>query len=127
MKLMPIVQKAMHLFRGSFINHNNELILIPKFNVYFLLDDVNTEEDFFCKMCEWVSRDCSCAMRYKDSKRLERYWEHITYNFNQVCGTNFSVNDMEKIYAKLGNSCNHFRTVQFVQSGFDLSVLGVDD
>lgn len=34
MRQLKIVRKAMLLFEDSFINHNNELILIPKFNVY---------------------------------------------------------------------------------------------
>lgn len=113
----------MHKFPGSFINHNNELILIPRFNVYFCLDDVETDEDFLCKMCERFSRDCCCAMRYKSNKRLEKYWKENTEKFNQVCGTVFSVYDMERIYAKLGNAIRQDLTHIFVRAGFNLEVL----
>ena len=44
MKMLESVQKALKQLNGSYINHNNEIILIPKFNVYTLLDDVNTDE-----------------------------------------------------------------------------------
>jgi len=46
MKMLESVQKALKILKGSYINHNNEIILIPKFNVYTLLDDVETDEDF---------------------------------------------------------------------------------
>ncbi len=36
------VFEVMKQFPGSFINHNNELILIPKVNLYIRLEDVNT-------------------------------------------------------------------------------------
>ena len=75
MKMLESVQKALKHLSGSFINHNNEIILIPKFNVYTLLDDVETDDDFKVKLCEWFSRDCCCALRYSQNKRLERYYQ----------------------------------------------------
>lgn len=35
------VMELMQLFGGSFINQNNELILVPSTNLYFRLEDVN--------------------------------------------------------------------------------------
>ena len=84
MKMLESVQKALKWLKGSFINHNNEIILIPKFNVYILLDDVNTDEDFKVKLCEYFSRDCCCALRYSQNKRLERYWSENTEAFNYI-------------------------------------------
>lgn len=78
MRQLEIVRKAMLLFEGSFINHNNELILVPKFNVYTMLDDVETGLDFKVKLCEWVSRDCCCAIRYSQAKRLREYYQTNT-------------------------------------------------
>lgn len=122
MKMLESVQTAMRCFKGSFINHNNEIILIPRFNVYTLLDDVNTDEDFKVKLCEWFSRDCCCALRYRHIKRQEEYWQKNTDLFNQVCGTTFTVEQMEYIYSYLGNGIKHELAQQFVCSGFDLSV-----
>ena len=68
MKLLESIKLAMQVFPNSFINRNNEVILIPKFNVYIQLDDVKTNEDFKVKLCEWLSRDCSCALRYSQDK-----------------------------------------------------------
>ena len=123
MKMLESVQKALKWLKGSFINHNNEIILIPKFNVYTLLDDVNTDEDFKVKLCEYFSRDCCCALRYSQNKRLERYWKDNTEAFNVICGTDFSVDQMEYIYTYLGNGIKHDLAKKFVKSGFDLSVI----
>lgn len=124
MKMLESVKKALKWLKGSYINHNNEIILIPKFNVYTLLDDVNTDEDFKVKLCEWFSRDCCCALRYSQKKRLDRYYQENTEAFNFICGTNFSVQQMEYIYTYLGNGIKHELAKKFVKSGFDLSVIG---
>ena len=123
MRMLESVQKALKHLNGSFINHNNEIILIPKFNVYILLDDVETDNDFKVKLCEWFSRDCCCALRYSQNKRLERYYQENIEAFNFICGTNFTKEQVEQIYTKLGNGIKHELTKKFVKSGFDLSVI----
>lgn len=123
MKMLPIVKKTMTEFPKSFINHLNELILIPDFNVYFGLNDVDAETDLYCKMCEWFSRDCCKAARYSQGWRLKSYWQKNTDHFNAICGTEFTIEDMAVIYQRLGNSVNHSLTVEFVESGFDIMVL----
>lgn len=123
MKMLESVKKSLKWLKGSYINHNNEIILIPKFNVYTLLDDVNTDDDFKVKLCEWFSRDCCCALRYSQKKRLDRYYQENTEAFNFICGTNFSVQQMEYIYTYLGNGIKHELAKKFVKSGFDLSVI----
>ena len=121
--MLESVQRALNYLHGSFINHNNEIILIPKFNVYTLLDDVNSDDDFKVKLCEWFSRDCCCALRYSQNKRLVKYYQENTGAFNYICGTNFTVEQMEQIYTKLGNGIKHELAKRFVISGFDLSLL----
>ena len=123
MRVLESVQKALKHLNGSFINHNNEIILIPKFNVYTLLDDVNTDDDFKVKLCEWFSRDCCCALRYSYKKRLDRYYQENTDAFNFICGTNFTVEQMEYIYTYLGNGIKHELAKKFVKGGFDLSII----
>ena len=123
MKMLESVRLAMKNFPNSFINSNNELIFIPKFNVSTSLKDVETDEDFKVKLCEWLSRDCCCALRYSQQKRLERYWQDNTDAFNQICGTNFTVEQMDYIYTYLGNGIKHELTRQFVRSEFDLSII----
>lgn len=123
MEMLKSVQKALKTLPNSFINHNNEIILIPKFNIYTLLDDVETDEDFYVKLCEWFSRSCCCALVYSQQKRLEKYWQDNTNAFNSICGTNFTVEQMDYIYTYLGNGIKHNLAKLFVKSGFDLSVI----
>ena len=121
--MLESVQKALKCLHGSFINHNNEIILIPKFNVYTLLDDVKTDNHFKSKLCKCFIRDCCCALRYSQNKRLERYYQENIEAFNFICGTNFTKEQMEQIYTKLGNGIKHELAKKFVKSGFDLSVI----
>lgn len=123
MKQLESVKKALKWLNGSFINHNNEIILIPKFNVYTLLDDVETDNDFYVKLCEYFSRDCCCALRYSQNKRLQKYWQENTEAFNYICGTDFSIEQMNYIYSYLGNGIKHALAKKFVKSDFDLSII----
>jgi hypothetical protein len=41
-----------------------------------------------------------------------------------MLGTNFSHDDYQYIYGKLGNRVNHKLTVDFVESGYDMNLLG---
>ena len=123
MKMLESVQKALKHLNGSFINHNNEIILIPKFNVYTMLDDVETDDDFKVKLCEYFSRDCCCALRYCYTKTLNKYYQGNTDAFNFICGTDFTIEEMEYIYTFLGNGIKHELAKKFVKSGFDLSVI----
>ena len=123
MRQLDIVKKAMALLPGSYINRNNELILVPVFNVYTCLDDVGNEDDFKVKLCEWFSRDCCCALRYQSEKRLSQYYERNTMVFNKLCKTDFSVDDMRLIYGKLGNGINRPLAEKFVGNDFALDVL----
>lgn len=123
MKMLESVQKAMMHLKGSYINYKNEIILIPKFNVYTMLEDVQTDDDFKVKLCEWFSRDCSCALRYCYDKLQNKYYQDNTDAFNFVCGTNFTIDQMRYIYTYLGNGIKHELAKKFVKSGFDLSVI----
>ena len=59
------VRNLMNVFEESFINRLNELILIPKTNLYICLDDVHNETELKYKIIEFCSRDASKAMPYK--------------------------------------------------------------
>ena len=123
MKQLEIVNNTMELFRGSFINSNNELILIPKFNIYFMLNNVNNESDFKEKMCEYFSRSCCCSLPYQTDKANDKYHKENCEKFNAICGTDSTVEDMELIYSHLGNGINHQLTYDFVKSNFNLELL----
>lgn len=123
MQMLPIVAKAMRLLPGSFINHNNELIMIPKFNVYTCLGDVETENDFKVKMCECFSRDCSYSLTYKMPKLHKEYYANNLAIFNKICGSSLTLEDIGEVYTRLGNCINRPLARKFVESGFDMNVL----
>lgn len=126
MKQLEIVKKAMRLCNGSFINYNNELILIPKFNVYFSLEDVSNDFQFKLKLCEYFSRECCSSIPYSSDKANTKYHQKNCEIFNALCGTCFSVLDMTLVYSRLGNGCNHSLADIFVIRGFDLDLLKPD-
>lgn len=103
-------------FPKSFVNSSNELILEPKNNLYFLLNGVESETDFKCKLFSWLSRPIS--------KGLSKYWsEKVLYSLNELLNTNFSKAEMRQIYSCLGENSNKDLCVDFVESNYDLSLL----
>lgn len=103
-------------FPKFFINHNLEVIVHPRRNTYFLLKGVETERDVIAKILEWLSREAAKSV-YKESQKY-----HL-HGINDFLGTNFSRDDMMQIYTYLGNCCNHKKTLRFIESGYDMSVL----
>lgn len=102
----------------SFVNHNNELIIEPRNNIYFRLEDVQSELDLRCKVVAWLSRP-SC-------KGVSNYWQkRIRKIFNDFMGTNFSKEEMDRVYTYLGNDCNRKLSIRFIESGCSLDVLPV--
>lgn len=103
-------------FPRFYINHNLEVIVYPPRNIYFLLKDVHTEKDLIAKVLEWTSREAAKSV----SRQSQKY--HLN-GINMFLGTNFTQSEMGEIYTRLGNCCNHARTIRFIDSGYDLSVL----
>lgn len=99
-----------------FINQNDELIVVPSWNIYFGLYNVKTPLDLKCKVVEWLSRP-AC-------KGVSNYWQkRIRLIFNDYLGTDFNRDEMERIYAYLGNALKHESTINFIESGYDLDTL----
>ncbi|MFK0524777.1 hypothetical protein ACINKY_21490 [Paenibacillus illinoisensis] len=114
-----IVNSALHIFPKSFINRNNEIILEPRNNVYFRLENVDTALDFKCKMFAWLSRPIA--------KGLNKYWwPRVLACFNELMETNFTKDEMYVIYDRLGNDVNRALTVQFIESNYDMELLKRD-
>lgn len=113
----------MNVFEESFINRLNELILIPKTNLYICLDDVHNETALKYKIIEFCSRDASKAMPYKTERRNKKYQSKVRDKINIYLNTNFTAEDMDLIYTKLGNRINRELTIIFVNNNYDLKVL----
>ena len=118
-----LARKCMIEFKGSFINYNNELILVPRTNLYFLLNDVKTDFDVKCKLLEWCSRDACKSMPYYQQWRNDKYNNEVLEHINNILETSFTHEHMELIYTRLGNRINHSLTIKFIDSDYDISVL----
>lgn len=105
----------------SFVNENNELIVIPSINAYFRLEDVKTELDFKCKVLNWLSY-------YASSNHWNRYWSRkIMKYINYILETNFTKEDLDLIYCRLGNNVHPALTIKFIENNYDMNVLKKDN
>lgn len=118
-----ITLRLVHSFPRSFINGALEFIAEGKANEYFRLEDCETELDVKCKVLEWLSRGAYKTEPFDNYNQNESFHEFMLNGINTYLGTNFSYDDMEIIYTYLGNRCNHPKTVKFIESGYDMSVL----
>lgn len=123
MKMPIYVTNLMILFNNSFINCVNELILIPKTNLYLCLDDVESELDLKCKVIEYCSRDAYKSMYFDSIAENIEYHDYVIERINEYLGTYFDETDMELIYTELGNGVNHDLTIKFVESNYDMNIL----
>ncbi len=120
-KVKLLVNKCVYNPYGLkvWINNSNELIFNTKENIYFRLEDVETELDFKCKVLEWLSyhtADNHGCFYPKVSKKIENM-------INYILNTNFSHEDLQTIYCRIGNRVNHALTIKFIESDYNLKVL----
>lgn len=95
----------------------------PKVNSYFILSGHKTEQEIQCKLLEFLSREASSSLHYKNYAYNDQVHKYHRDGINSFLGTNFTHEDMELIYSSLGNGVNRELTLKFIQSGFDMQVL----
>lgn len=118
-----LVTKLMHCFPNSMITDNEEFIAHTRSNTYFILKDCENETDVKCKVLEWLSRPAFKTNPYNTKRSNDKFHKFMLNGVNQFLETDFSEEDMEQIYIYLGNACNHTKTLKFIESGCDISVL----
>lgn len=118
-----ITKKLNHAFPKSFINSCLEFIAHKEANEYFLLADCETEFDVKCKVLEWLSRGAYKTCPFNSNLKNERFHNFMLNGINDFLGTDFTEEDIELIYDRLGNRVNHALTVEFVNSGYDMALL----
>lgn len=118
-----LITRLMSCFPNSFINHNGEFIAHAKSNTYFILRDCKTELDVKCKVLEWLSRAAYKTEPYRRRDKNDEFHKFMRGGIIEFLGVHLSESDMEAIYTYLGNACNHEKTVAFVESGYDMSIL----
>lgn len=112
----PWARKIRAAFPAAFVNMYNELILVPKANMYIMLNQVRDERDFKAAVLEDCSRNAfkGCSRKLQD--------EHLD-GINKLLDSKFTRDDIELIYTYLGNGIQHDLCLRFVASGYDLEVL----
>jgi len=103
-------------FPKFYINRQFEIIIYPEANSYFSLGCIENEEDLKAKIIEWLSREACKSV----SDKSQKY--HLN-GINKFLSTNFTQNDMMEIYTYLGNRCNHAKTLRFINSNYDMTIL----
>ena len=117
-----VTRKLARAFPNSFINTALEFIAHKEANEYFRLEDCENEFDVKCKVLEWLSRGSHKTCPFNSNIKNERFHNFMLNGVNDFLGTDFTEDDMEIIYTYLGNRCNHERTVEFINSGYDMSI-----
>ena len=118
-----LTTKLMSCFRNSFINYHGEFIARSDAQAYFNLSTCDSEIDVKCKVLEWLSRPASKGMPYRSDKKNQEFQQFMLDGINKFLGTNLSHDDIDEVYTYLGNSCNHAKTLRFIESGYDVGVL----
>lgn len=118
-----VTKKLLAAFPKSFINTNLEFIAHKEANEYFRLEDCENEFDVKCKVLEWLSRGAYKTCPFNSNIKNERFHNFMLNGINDFLGTDFTESDIEEIYTYLGNRCNHKKTVRFIESNYDMSVL----
>ncbi len=119
-KFISELKKLLNCFPESYINHDFEIILIPKTNTSFSLVGCGTKRDIIAKVLMWCTRDISKGCPYNQHKRNIRFYVENKERLEKYLGKNINV---DVIYQRLGNGINKELTYQFIESGFDMNLL----
>lgn len=110
-------------FPKTIINDNMEVIVEPKANEYFATKDCYTKEDIQAKVLEWLSRGACKTEPYQSKRRNQEFREYMQKGINDYLEMDFTQEEFWKIYQHLGNRVDHGKTIRFINSSFDMSVL----
>lgn len=110
-------------FPKSYVNDHGEMIVEPHANQYFIIEGCETKEDIKAKVLEWLSRGACKTEPYETPKRNAEFRQYMKDGVNAYLGTDFTQNELMAIYTYLGNCVNHQRTLNFIRSGYNFSVL----
>ena len=106
------LKRALDLFKGSFVNRRNEIILHKGRNVYFMLDNIESPIHFDYKIISFLSFYTASHHENKDSAMCNWAWMHINHWFNHY----FNYDDLQIIYQKIGCNANKDLGIQFISS-----------
>lgn len=112
--------------QGLYRARTNEFIACVKGNAYISLDDCRSRIDVLAKVLEWLSRNACYAQPYSAESENKMYRKRIAAGINNFLETDFTQDDFEIIYTRLGNAINHKLTMDFIANGMRMSWLMAD-
>lgn len=115
--------KLLKSFPGSFISDNGEFIPERSGVACFNLTNCQFSGEIKCKVLEWCSRAAFKSEPYQTVKKNRELHRFMLKGINSFLDADFSKEDMELIYTKLGNNCNRPLCEKFVMSGYNMEVL----
>lgn len=127
-EVLEKIERVYDMFESSFIYKDEELILHKKWNIYFrLLVDLYPEkeereittDEFDYKLLSYLSFYCASHHEEKSSEKCKWSWDRINRWFKRE----FSYNELQKIYQRLGAGANMSLGIKFIKSNFDMSLL----
>lgn len=113
------VEKVYDLFDSSFVYRNEELILHKKWNIYFRLDNVISIDDFDYKLLSYCSFYVADNHFKKTSVKCKYVWNRLNRWFRK----DFTYEELQLIYCKLGNGANRVLGNNFIASRLDFKLL----
>ena len=117
--IFQLMERVYDVFDTSFICREEELILHKKWNIYFRLDDIADVYDFNYKLLSYCSFYCACNHFKKNSKECRYIWSRLNRWFRK----DFTYDELQLIYRKIGSGANRELGNDFIKSNLDLNVL----
>ena len=123
MDKFEISKNLIRCFPNSFINYMGEFVAHRYANEYFNLDNCETEEDVKQKILSWFSRGAHKTEPYRTNKANNEYHNFMLNGINTYLNTNFTKDDISRIYTYFGNDCNKDMCYEFVKSNYDMKII----
>lgn len=121
MEKYEILHRLYDCFPNSFLNDSGEFIAHRKANIYFIFKNCETLLDVKCKVIEWFSRAAFKSEPFNSNYKNACLHDFMLDGINAFLETNFTAADMEIIYTYLGNAIKHQKTLEFIESGYNMT------
>lgn len=116
MKAEKYLTDFLRIFDKAFINEHQELVVCPKTNLYFRIDNVNSKEDFIYKIFAWCSRDASKSEPFGRNKKMnEAYRATLRNGLNEFLCLEWDEGQWLDIYSDYGNGIHEEECRKFIR------------
>lgn len=114
------IERVLDMFETSFVHaQGTELILHRKWNIYFLLSDLTKPSEFDYKLLSYLS--FYTAAHHYGQKTKQCLWARN--RLNRWFRREFTHDELQIIYQKIGCGANRPLGVKFIEGGLDMGIL----